>query len=288
MSQENVELALTRVRTGVASGQSVNVKHFIGVACAASVVLVGCYGETRPATDVTPNSARLHGHFTADKGPALSWFEYWKTSEPDTKWEVGFENRADGESAPVEADAPLRLGSAGLDPMPSRLRYGTSYSFRLCGRDQGGPPACAQTETFTTPVGDAVEAYLAFGFQAMQPKWYVRGSSSPTGQNPQGSLHESGAHEFNGFISCLAVSGHRAAVGAVGYGRDAFPGDDPSWVPETQLLSIQEDPNNPNGASFKQVVTAGSTRPNCSTASFENLIPPSFPRQAFIQDAPGG
>ena len=45
-----------------------NVKHFIGVACVASVVLVGCYGETRPATNLRPNGAALQGHFTANNG----------------------------------------------------------------------------------------------------------------------------------------------------------------------------------------------------------------------------
>ena len=258
------------------------VRHAIGLAVLASELQVGCYGETQPATDLRPNFARLHGQFTANNGPASSWFEYWATSDPDHKWQTAARSWAAGESGPVEADAPVLIGGP-----ESRLRYGTSYSFHLCGRDgtdTRAPSGCAQTQTFTTPVGDGVEGAFAEGFRPVEPQYTFRASSGPAGENLEGSLHERGFSEFNGFASCFATHGERAAVGAVGY-RRATQGPDTDWHPATELLSFDTSP--PGQDTYHVVITPGTlTPPDCASASFDNLEPPDFIGLGFIQDAP--
>jgi hypothetical protein len=260
----------------------VGVRHAIGLAVLASVLLVGCYGETQPATDLRPNFARLHGQFTANNGPASSWFEYWATSDPDHKWQTAERDWAAGESGPVEADAPVLIGGP-----ESRLRDGTSDSFHLCGRDgtdTRNPSGCAQTQTFTTPVGDGVEGAFAEGFRFVEPQFTFRASSGPAGENVEGSLHERGFSEFNGFASCFAIHGERAAVGAVGY-RRSTQGLDTDWHPATELLSFDTSP--PGQDTYHVVITPGTlTPPDCASASFDNLEPPDFIGVGFIQDAP--
>ena len=171
--------------------------------------------------------------------------------------------------------------------LDSRLRYGTSDSFRLCGEDNDRrEPGCAQTETFTTPVGDGVEGYFATDFRQFATKVYLLASSDPAGANPQGSVHMEGIHQFNGFASCVAVNGDRAAVGAVGYARDLSPATD--WYPETMLVSVQENPSDAYRSSHHWVRTAGHTAPDCSTASFDNLVITGYISTALVQDAPAG
>jgi hypothetical protein len=127
---------------------------FSTVAVALAFAGLGCYGQTDPATDVHPNGATLQARGTADNGPASSYFEYWKSSAPAQKTRTAIKQAPAGASGPISAQLQF-------------LTQNTSYSFRVCGWDgqEPEPPAsvkCAQTRTFATPSGDAVDAQMVY------------------------------------------------------------------------------------------------------------------------------
>ncbi len=88
----------------------------------------------------------------------------------------------------------------------------TSYSFRLCGKDVGGDPVCAQTRAFTTADGDTASGNI------LNPdgRTGVRFAawSGPHGERVAGSAVYAGAgREHPENVDCLKVSGNRAIVG---------------------------------------------------------------------------
>jgi hypothetical protein len=240
-------------------------------ALAVAAVLAGCYGSTESATDVGIDSATLRGHGTADNGPAVSWFEYWLTGSSETE-----PPRAGYHQYPAGASGPLSSKVTGL-------AANTSYSFKLCGADVGpegsGPSHCAQTLTFTTksPTEDAVWG----GFWAgCCSRFDVDAKSAPNGTSPRGSIrwYRSSSSSpappriFNGFVTCLAINGSRAAVGAVGkWTQQGAPDANATFLVTIVDGRAQED-------TYNEIETAGSTAPNCATASFANqntLIDPT-------------
>jgi hypothetical protein len=246
-----------------------------------AVALAGCYGSTEPATDVGIDSATLNGRGTANNGPAGSYFEYWLTGAevgPDTP-------RAGGGRYPAGASGPI---TAKL----TKLAAASPYSYRLCGYDigeeGGGPEVCAQTRTFTTKV--AVEDALRGGFWAgCCSRLDIDAKSAPNGTSAGGSIrwYRSSStpidppRQFSGIVTCLAVDGSRAAVGAVG----KWTQKDRPETNATFLITVvdgraQED-------TYHEIETAGSAPPNCATASFANqntLIDPTA--DFIVNDAP--
>lgn len=220
-----------------------------------------------------PESATLNARGTADDGPARSHFEYWLTGSS----RVGYTHER---RWPDGATGPFSEKLTGL-------ASSSSYSFRVCGEnDSGGPTSCAQARTFATgkPVEDSVT-----GSWNDSPGWWgeIKAHSGPSGQNPQGYIRRfSGVNNspslFEGFVTCVAVSGHRAAVGAVGHETVESP---PNWHPATLLATVED-----NGASGVDTLalslTQGSTPPNCATASF-SYQPPLYPDdELIVNDAP--
>ena len=171
--------------------------------------LTGCYGSTEKASNVDFDSVDLNGVFTANRGPAESWFEYWPTATPATKSTTATRNWAANASGPTSDHV-------------SGLQQGKNYSFRLCGRDQGGPPGCAQTRTFETWLPDKVTGQGTGFFSPGDPiQITVNASSGPTGQRPSGTvdvlaLINNQLMEFHGTTACLGVSGTGAIVAATG------------------------------------------------------------------------
>jgi tripartite motif-containing protein 71 len=102
--------------------------------------VAACEGDTDPATNVTNLSARLNFTGHANSGPAFSYFEYWKTSTSGTKF------RTPTRSWPAGAQGSFGERVTGLTP-------NTSYSFRVCGGDQGEAAVCRTTRSFTTLAG---------------------------------------------------------------------------------------------------------------------------------------
>lgn len=243
------------------------------------LTLAGCYGSTEPATDVGIDSATLNGYGTANNGRAHSYFEYWLTGSEHDPF------RAGGYDVPAGARGPI---SAKLRNLPA----GSSYSFRLCGYDynaegEGGPEVCAQTRTFTTkpPVEDSVRGGFWSGCCS---RFQVDAKSAPTGANPSGSVtwyvHSSSSLDpprlFSGTVTCLAINGSRAAVGAVGTWRQQGSPDSNA----TFLITIVDGRTEED--TYHEVETAGSAPPDCASASFDHqshLIIPTF--EFIVNDA---
>jgi hypothetical protein len=245
-----------------------------------TLVLVGCYGQTKPATHLAPNGAWLEADGTADNGPAYTYFEFWKTSEPSHKTQTVTRNWPATASHAFHEEVPLTLSS---DLTLSRgLTYGTSYSYRLCGGDQGQPAKCAQTQSFTTPVGDSVDGYFAFGYRNSDPKWFFNAWSGAAGQSPDGKVIQSDLfNTFDGHVTCLAVNGNRAAIGATGTQTD-YQGTSQ----EKSYLVTVEVPNSA-GVQTLGVQDNGTAAPDCAHPSFANQGTSSFVANLRLQDAPG-
>lgn len=245
---------------------------------AAAVAVGGCTGSTEPATDLRANGATLQARGTADNGPAYSFFEYWQTSAP------GARTTTERRSWPANVSGPVSERIRGL-------RHSTGYSFRACGGDftpEGtyGPSTCAQTRTFTTPAGDSAEgAYGELANGGERPTGYVfDASSGPAGQSPKGEVSSVGLDvNFRGTVTCLAVSGTRAAIGAVGRLSNRSDGSDAG--PANVLVTVEAP--SPSGTRTANVPQQrpGTTPPNCATASFANQR--QFPIMSFsVQNAP--
>jgi hypothetical protein len=219
-----------------------------------TVVLAGCYGSTEPATNVTVDSATLHGRGTADQGSTPVWFQYWPTARPDevTKLDV---QTFGGETGPVSKGTHT-------------LAIATNYSFRMCGSDQTIPQgACAQTRTFTTlqPAGDLVRGNFFAQIGGVGHDGTVEARSDTGGAHPGGTITlpventDEGFVKFSGAVTCVLVQGNRAAVGAVGTLGTA---------PRAVLLSVIDQAPYPGGDQTTWTEVTGATPPNCSTASF--------------------
>jgi hypothetical protein len=112
----------------------------------------------------------------------------------------------------------------------------------------------------------------------------VDARSGPSGENPRGrmSYYVQSSSEppnpdtFAGVVSCLAVQGLRAAVGAVGkWHRNGTPD---RWA--SILLVVEDGRTKLDSLTYTEV--AGSTPPNCATASFENPWTPTDGLHEFI------
>ena len=247
--------------------------RLLGLALVGVGLLTGCYGSTEPATNVGIDSATLNAHGTADKGPAHSYFEYWLP---------GSENRlgVGGHDWPAGASGPISDKVTGL-------AANSTYSFRLCGWDVtsegGGPVHCAQTLSFKTkpPVEDSLKGHLNSGCCS---GLVINAASAPNGSNARGSVfwHRQSSmepppsYDFSGVVTCLAVNGSRAAVGAVGkwtHGGD--PAGDATFLITIVDGRAQED-------TYYEVETAGSTPPNCATADFSHQSPLIIREYSFI------
>jgi hypothetical protein len=228
------------------------------LAALALASLAGCYASTEPATDITQSTARLHAHGTANNGEAQSFFELWPTGSPSQQVPTGA-----GFRWPAGASGPFSATVDGLSPS-------TSYSFRICGRDiESGPVICAQTLTFTTKPATQDELWGGY-FEGPCCNGYVRAKAGPHGENASGHLS---ASDFNGFVTCLAVSGNRAAVGGVGQNS-------------AMLMTVVD--GGPTGTdTVQRAVAPAAIRPNCATASFANQVPIAPESGNFIvTDAP--
>jgi hypothetical protein len=229
------------------------------------LALAGCVGSTEPATNVEATRATLNARGTASNGPAYSSFEYWPTGASELA------RNSQTRSWPAGASGPF-------SETVERLAAATSYSFRVCGRDQQSQTdfVCAQTRTFTTlpPVEDAAHgSYFHPGSTGLR----IDATSGPSGEQPRGSVHYSSGGgpsspfvSFDGFVTCLAVNGDRAAIGAVGREfRTGIPGG--GTRDATVILTVVDgrvaalDTHGPHRLGTAQ---PGSTPPDCATASF--------------------
>jgi hypothetical protein len=239
----------------------------------AGVLLGGCYASTEPATNVGPESATLNARGTANNGPARSHFEFWITGSARVR-------RTDDRHWPAGASGPFSERAAGL-------AAATSYSFRLCGADGAvdGTYVCGQTRSFKTgaPTQDS-----AVGFWGGSPHYYggVSAHSSRSGGSPQGSMSFRVSFDyFEGSVSCLRVSGNRAAVGAVGSRYDQLQQPHPA----TALITIVDGGATADDKLDVGGIQDGSTPPDCAAATFGQEGPIQFApylNELVVNDAP--
>lgn len=188
---------------------------------AAILSIAGCYGQTDLATHIAQDAATLNARGTANNGPADVYYEYWKTSAPQTKLQTATKTIRGGASGPFDQRV------TGLDDQ-------TAYSFRLCGSDQSGsgPAVCAQTRSFFT----GLSSVQAFGDTHNPPatrdyeRIHVNVVAAPPGGEPSGRvffgwyIHESttaypggiffdAGSETEDNVTCVNVQGNVAAVG---------------------------------------------------------------------------
>lgn len=249
-------------------------KRAVTMAASAALALglAGCSGRTEPATEVGPHSAKLNAYGSADNGPAYSNFRYGRDGTRDL-YPFGTPTR----SWPAGARGPL---SETVAP----LLAGTTYRYKVCGGDQGASESCAAERSFTTATPgtkDVVEGFFAEGVQT--PKIYVtvRVASGSTGQSPSGAVTQAGTYaNFTGTVTCVAVSGNRAAIGAVGEGNDM---DNLRYRAVTRLFTVV-DGGTTGPDTVGELRAEGSTPPDCARASFARQYQPNFGASLVVQD----
>ncbi len=152
-----------------------------------------------------------------------------------------------------------------------------------------GPAAAAQTPTQDTAVGDG---HVTIPVPGSQIPFHVFGfnfnaASGPEGENPTGEVinlttgERVGAMTFTGNVTCLAVSGNRAAIGAVG----TYFG-----FPAAVLLTVVDGGPPNSGADTANVAIRVDSQtppppPDCSTASFSNQLVVTT-GDVVVRDAP--
>jgi hypothetical protein len=233
----------------------------IGLGVLGLAVLPGCYASTEPATEVGPETAKLNAHGTANNGPASAYFRYWLTGAPDQ------ELVSDPIHFPAGATGPFSKKVGGL-------AADSEYTFKVCGADDGaGEEVCAQTRTFTTApaVEDSVVGGASSGccFSVR-----VDARAGPNGESARGTSRYTSlpafsiGTEFTGFVTCLAVDGRSAAVGAIGQLR-RLGAQDPGPHPASMLMTVVDGHLGPDSFRTGQFGPA-SPAPDCASASFEN------------------
>jgi hypothetical protein len=241
--------------------------------------LAGCYGSTEPARDIGVDRATLAGRGTLDKGDAHVYFELWPSSQPAAVFKTIGTDLRGGISGPY--DESTAKSFHGLAPA-------TQYSYRLCARDAGSPDgACAQTRTFqtVTPPGDLVRGdYMTF-FGGIGHSASVDAHSDASGANAAGTMTlpadkntQGNTATFSGAVTCLAVEGTRATVGAVGTKGDSptsalfeIVDADATWIDSADQVDWTE--------------TSGSAPPDCASGSFANLRD-VYSSSVLVYDAP--
>jgi hypothetical protein len=245
------------------------------VSVVAAVIAVlgmaGCYGSTGSATDVGTDRAQLHGKGTTNNGPAHVFFRVWPTQFPSR----GFDTR--GTDLPGGVSGPYSE-STNFSEAVTRLVPATSYSFRLCGTDQGASqPVCAQTETFktTSPNGDVVQGYVFGNPVNAATSASVGASSDPGGAHPTGGMTLPGY--FSGSVTCLRVQGSHAVVGAVGTIQ-------PNSQPATGVFEIEDGGAGADDQVASNVVVGSSTPPDCASVSL--TLRQNANSTVYVYDAP--
>jgi hypothetical protein len=229
-----------------------------GALLGTTLILGGCYGTTKPATDIGFDRATLNGEGTTNDGPARVYFEYWPTGHPERK------QPSLGKDIPAGVTGPI---SAPHSPFHVGLYADTSYTFRLCGRDQGSPDGlCAQTLTFRTkkPDGDFVSGFFLTEIGGSGHEGNVYAQSDPSGANPTGSfrLPDSGGNALNAHVTCVLVNGNEAIIGGVGTREDGSSA--------SGLLKVRDDLTGEDDAD-NWVITPNGSAPDCASAASWNV-----------------
>jgi sugar lactone lactonase YvrE len=138
---------------GSVTGASVEcalVRWLLTISLLLSVALVGCVGDTDPATDVTNVSATLNGHGRTTGQPATWWWEY---SSNKSDLGTAKDTEVCGEEADRRCGPASSPNDVALHNSVDGLTPNTTYWFRFCGQDEGGTPVCGNSLSFKTLAG---------------------------------------------------------------------------------------------------------------------------------------
>ena len=115
--------------------------------------LVGCVGDTDPATRIHAFKAQLNAHGRTNNGPASWWWEYG-TSQSAVQNGQGTDTPHRGPASSA-SDVPLSEVVTGLNAA-------TTYYFRACGQDQSSSTqTCGRVLSFKTSPADS-DLYAGF------------------------------------------------------------------------------------------------------------------------------
>jgi hypothetical protein len=182
-----------------------------------AAALTGCYAETRPATDVTATSAKLHARGHTDSTPAQVYFEYATSAQ------------ALGTSAAFTTprrSVPANVPDTAFSQTVKALLPSTTYWFRVCGRDgNSGGDICNSSRSFTTSAGSPEVSFRE------EPAFTY--TTHPSDADP-----DLDAADFNrdGKLDLVVASGQGAAV-RLGDGNGGFgsPSQSVSGLVDTAL-----------------------------------------------------
>jgi hypothetical protein len=228
------------------------------------VVLTSCgYATTAPATWVTDVGARLTGtvHST-ETGTTRYHFEYGPTTAYGSTTEIRTVTITNPEiGVAVTADV-------------AGLAEGTVYHHRLCAYDVGGDGAgtCSADATLTTSSGQ--DSVTGSGWLILSPVSKVwigselldaRSAADGSGATGRASADPGPLSPFfrnHGSVTCLRVSGNRAAIGFV---------TDSASSTGTPMMVFVED-NGPSGDRWGREVL-GAPATSCPEPVEANFAP---------------
>jgi hypothetical protein len=250
----------------------------IVLAGVAALVLPGCALSTFGATSVTQTSARLNGYGDTGANTAYYHFEYARQ-----KSQLGTaQGSRTPERGPIPPHVPANDTRIQFGEAVTGLAPGHTYYDRICGRPSTLPTdVCLSVDSFFTQPSDTQD-YVIAGYELGKSRGSVKASSTASGGDPDGTLGDlsggSGADlgNFEGHVTCLAVHGDQATIGAVGT-LQPYPFDGSS-SPATELVTV-------TGQEWRTVArTAGTTPPDCSQGTFTGDYVPLA--GAIVHDAP--
>ena len=126
---------------------------FVAGLCAFG--LVGCVGDTDPASHIRATQAQLNAHGRTNNGPAYWWWEYG-TSQSAVQNGQGTDTPRRGPASSPQ-DVPLSEVVKGLTPA-------ATYYFRACGQDQSSSTqTCGKVLSFRASPADSSAWAGAFG-----------------------------------------------------------------------------------------------------------------------------
>jgi hypothetical protein len=221
------------------------------------------FGVTTAATNIDATSATLTGDVrNTVAAPTDYWFEWGTTTSYGSTTPTGSVNVVDfTQPYPVTADL-------------SGLVSGTTYHYRLCVLDaQGG--VCGNDRAFTASPGDSVSGFgLVYSIPGLGASLGadVSAASAADGSNPTGqAISTPGSWFFRiadrGPVTCLNVSGNRAAVGFMALAPDI---GEPDPTPFPILFFIED--NGPTGDRFS-FGTIAAPATDCPVPTNADFVP---------------
>ncbi len=261
----------------------------VSVLVLACGLAAGCAAVTDPASDVGATGATLNAHGQTEGSPATYYFQY-APNQSDLGTSAAQRTPTRG---PVPANVPGNGGFVPFGESIAGLAPSTTYYFEVCGRDaQLGSDVCGGVRSFTTAAStteNTVQGSWHLGpvTHGFDDNGSVGAVSDAGGRHPSGTLTwmseeqpaPSGG-EFSGNVTCLAVSGNQAVVGAVGTVTPLFGG---SAGPATFVLTVIDNGPYPPAPQYEydvtgQVEATGTTPPDCSSgpAATDQPVPASI------------